>query len=293
MRTAELPTRRFALMLALTPGIGPRSLARILVRTRMNGLSPSEFFRLSPEALREEFGLLPEAAARVSGNQAALSERASPIEARLDNLNVDLMTLADASFPALLEQFGQSAPAALFAYGNSRLLTSPTFCVLSSRKSSPSALDRIERLAEEGVLASEVLVTGHNTHEYQRSAIVPLRWGAPRILCLDRGLFAGLGEELTDEPFAAARLWRYRFDPQTDLALSPFRPEMGFGKVTNQLRDRLVVGLSARVDVVEARRGGNMERLARAALRVGRKVRVSKMSDCWDELARLGAEPMD
>ena len=117
-------------------------------------------------------------------------------------------------------------------------------------------------------------MTGHDRPEYQRSAVVPLRWGAPRILCLDRGLFQVLGDDLKNEAFRAARLWRYEFDPSTDLVISPFRPESGFIGVNNQVRDRLVASLSHRLTFVNVRPDGNMEKLARTAEKAGRQVTV-------------------
>jgi len=133
-------------------------------------------------------------------------------------------------------------------------------------------------------------VTGHDTPEYQRSAIVPLRWGSPRILCLDRGLFKVLGEDLKDEAFRAARLWRYQFDPQTDLVISPFRPEADFVGVNNQLRDRLVACLSTELNFVRVEEGGNMEKLALMALRASRRVSVSDRTINYRRLRELGAE---
>ncbi len=290
MSAAEMSRRRFALLLASTPGIGSATLTRILVRADLIGCKPAQFLRLSPEALREEFSLTEPAISALSGGAAPLIDRAAKLEDRLDKLGVALVTVADATFPARLEELGPPLPGALYVYGNQRLLRAKTFCVLSSRNTAPAGLAKIEELAEAGVLASEVLVTGHNKPEYQRSAIVPLRWGAPRILCLDRGLFPTLGDDLSEEPFAAARLWRYKFDPMSDLVVSPFRPEAAFGRVTNQVRDRLAAGLSDRLDFVAIRPGGNMDRLARAALRAKRVVRICDLTENCAEFEGLGAE---
>ena len=60
------------------------------------------------------------------------------------------------------------------------------------------------------------------------------------MLCLDRGLFSALGPELQNDTGHEAMLWREKFDPTTDLVVSPFRPEAGFVGVNNQVRDRLV-----------------------------------------------------
>jgi DNA processing protein len=163
---------------------------------------------------------------------------------------------------------------------------------MSSRNTLPADLDLIERLTEEGVLNSEVLVTGHDRPEYQRSAVVPLRWGSPRILCLDRGLFKVLGNDLRDEAFRAARLWRYEFDPSTDLVVSPFRPDADFIGVNNRVRDRLVACLSRRLDFIQVAEGGTMASLIRMGLKAGRQVRISDRSVGYRAYTQLGAEKL-
>jgi predicted Rossmann fold nucleotide-binding protein DprA/Smf involved in DNA uptake len=279
--------REFALWLAMTPGVGGRTVTRILARCDLLGLSAEEFQRLGPEALREQFGIRQ---TRVAERLASQPKKNDPILPRLDVLGVSWITMADAHYPVRVEQFDPDPPGVLFAYGNVKLLDSRTFCVLSSRNTSPVGLDLMEKLAEEGVLGGEIVVSGHDTPEYQRSALVPLRWGAPRILCLDRGLFPALGENLTEEPFRAARLWRYQFDPRTDLVVTPFRPEAKFIGVNNQIRDRLIAGLCGRLDFIEVAPDGNMEKLARMALKAGRTVRVSDRSIGYRQLVEAGAE---
>ena len=285
--------RRLALLLSLTPGIGGKSLVRILARLDLLGIGPEEFVRLSAASLVEEFGLKPKAAEALAGRLPQLESYTEEVEKRLDEHGVTLVTAADASYPERLEAFDSNPPPALFHYGNAKLLRTKTFCVLSSRRTSIAGLGQIEKLAEAGVLEGETLICGHDRPEFQRAAVVPLRWGAPRVICLDRGLFQALGEDLSQEPFRAARLWRYKFDPSTDLAISPCRPETGFVGLNNQVRDRLIASLSDRLDFVEVNLGGNMEKLARQGLKAGRKVRVSDRSVGYRELMSVGAERID
>lgn len=287
-----LSPRRFAMLLALTPGIGGRTLTRIMARMELLGMSPDEVLALSPEGLRESFGLAAKPATAVLKAADGWGETAAGIEKALLEKGVTLVAATDASYPARLDAFDPNAPGALFCYGNVRLLKAKTFCVLSSNKTSRRGLEVIEKLVEEGIFQSEVVVSGHDRPEYQRASIVPLRWGSPRILCFDRGLFQTLGEQLDQEPFRAARLWRYQFDPKTDLAISPFRPDAGFAGVNNQVRDRLIASLSDRLDFVEVSPGGQMEKLARMGLKAGRAVRVSDRSDNFQTLTREGAEPI-
>lgn len=286
----SIPRRTFALLLALTPGIGGKSVTRILARNDLLSRTAEEFLRLSPEALKEEYKLTARASQKLYEERNTSVGKTKDLEERLDKLGVSLVTSADAHYPSLIEEMDPDPPGVLFLYGNTRLLEARTFCVLSSRNSPPAALDQVEHLAEEGVLNGETIVSGHDTPEYQRSALVPLRWGAPRVLCLDKGLFQALGDELREEPFRAARLWRYEFDPKTDLVVSPFNPDARFVGVNNQVRDRLIACLSRRLDFVEITPGGNMEKNARLALKAGRSVRVSDRSVSYRALREFGAE---
>lgn len=284
--------RTLALALALTPGIGGKTISRILARNDAKQLKPQEFLAIGEEALVEEYRLPRRVAARWSAEKKTWVSTACGVEERLDRYGVSLVTLADEHYPASIQEMDPNPPGVLFLYGNVSLLQARTFAVLCSRQSPPHALDVVEKLAEEGVLNGETLVAGHDTPEYQRAAVVPLRWGAPRILALDRGLFAALGDELKDEPFRTARLWRYQFDAYTDLAISAANPDLDWALEHNKIRDRLVASLAGRLDVVLAKPGGNMEKLAGLALKAGRPVRVSSLAENSSALAEAGASVM-
>lgn len=288
----KVSRRRLALALAITPGIGGRTVARVQARNDLLGRTPDEFLQLGEEALREDYRLTAAVAARWRATSGERLDEAARLHDRLDRLGVQLVTTADASYPVRLEQMDPDPPGALYLYGNQRLLEAQTFCVASSRGSDASAHDRIEKLVEEGVLEGETLTTGHDTPEYLRASVVPLRWGAPRVLVLDKGLFRALGDDLTEEPSRPARLWRYQFDPLTDLAVSAQPPFGDYHQNANRVRDRLVGGLSARLDLVSVSPGGNMERVARLALKAGRPVRIGAHSPAAAALLEIGAQPL-
>ena len=288
--TTNLSRRTFTLLLAMTPGIGGKSVTRILARNDLLNRTPEDFLELRSEAYRSEYKLTKRAIEALNANRADQVAATQELENRLGTLGVTIVTAADIHYPAAIEDMDPDPPGVLFLYGNTRLLESKTFCVLSSRNTLPRDLEAIERHTESGVLQGEVLVTGHDRPEYQRSAVVPLRWGSPRILCLDRGMFQVLGDDLKDEAFRTARLWRYEFDPKTDLVVSPFRPHADFIGVNNQVRDRIVGCLSQRLLFVQAAPGGNMEKIAKLALKSGRSVQVSDRSPNYRTLRELGAE---
>lgn len=123
---------------------------------------------------------------------------------------------------------GYHAPAKLWLYGNARLLDGElafleTACGPNDHDS--RELDEIERQAEELVLAAKILVCGVHNPAHMRAAVVPLRWGAPRVVVLSGGFAHHLGPELDQEPFRAARLWRYQWDPKVDLVISRRAPD--------------------------------------------------------------------
>ncbi|MBS1714597.1 MAG: hypothetical protein JST30_09705 [Armatimonadetes bacterium] len=116
---------------------------------------------------------------------------------------------------------------ALWLYGNVRLLHAKLSCIETAFGPGPwdrSALDEIEQAAERRILNAEILVCGVHNEAHQRAAVVPLRWGAPRVIVFSGGIRVHLGDDLKNEPFRAARLWRYQWDSRTDLAVSRRAP---------------------------------------------------------------------
>ncbi len=140
-------------------------------------------------------------------------------------------------------------PASLWLYGNTRLLQSQLVHIPESfgpELHSESQLAKIECRAEQLVLAGSVLVCGIHNAAHQRAAIVPLRWGAPRIVVFSGGFYHHLGERLDQEPFRVARLWRYEWDRNTDLAVSRRFPEKKPTFAThNPTIDRLIFEIAS------------------------------------------------
>lgn len=137
--------------------------------------------------------------------------------------------------------------AKLWLYGNSRLTQADLAYVPEAQGAEhlPHVLEEIERTAEQLVLAGKVLVCGVHSAAHQRVALVPLRWGAPRILVFSGGFLKHLGKDLRDEPFRAARLWRYQWDAKTDLAVSRRSPEkLPTFASNNPTVDRLITQLA-------------------------------------------------
>ncbi|MDQ2985897.1 MAG: DNA-processing protein DprA [Armatimonadota bacterium] len=262
----------FELALCLAPKVGSETFRHVLNRKAALGLSDEEIAVLPEDRLRDDLGVPAEAAKTLSDKSSHLYDKLRKFKESVGTKNVRLLTAANVLYPSRVAEFCPSPPAYLFAYGNLRALASTTFAVLCSRDPSPADLENVERAAEQGVLSSKVLVGGTNTDAYQRAAVVPLRWGAPRILVLDRGLFVALGSDLSEEPFRTARLWRYRFDAETDLVLSRNRPFDEYAPPNQKYRDELLVAMSDEVHGISLRPGGTMDKLSKRAETLGRPV---------------------
>jgi len=142
------------------------------------------------------------------------------------------------------EEPGFYVPAMLWLYGNVKLLDSRLAHVEacgSHADHRPAELEAIEQATERLVLEGHVLVTGVHNPAHQRSAVVPLRWGSPRILVFSGGFYHHLGPDLRNEPFRTGRLWRYEFDAQTDLVVSRRAPDkLPTYSLVNETVDRLI-----------------------------------------------------
>lgn len=145
---------------------------------------------------------------------------------------------------------GFYSDARLWLYGNARLLGGNLAHIeqsLGPPIQPPATLDEIERETERLILSGKVLVTGIHNAAHQRAAVVPLRWGSPRILIVSGGFEHHLGKDLKQEPFRTARLWRYQFDERTDLVISRRAPDrLPTFAHHNPTVDRLIVGITTR-----------------------------------------------
>lgn len=279
--------------LAMTPGVGGRSVTRVSTRNEILGRSTHEFLALGVEALVEEYRMPRRGAEVWDAQKGERLRQAIDNEQRLSALGVSFVTGADSHYPSIIEELDPDPPGVLYYYGNHRLLSGPTFAVLASRKAPPVALAAIEQLTEERVLQGQILVSGHNTPEYRQSAVVPLRYGSPRVLVLDRELFDALGDDLHQEPFAAARLWRHEFDPKTDFAITAIHPHQPSHQGANRQRDRLVAALSRSLTYAWIGAGGNMEKLARLACNAKRNVEIVDLFPGAKEWERYGAKVVE
>lgn len=118
--------------------------------------------------------------------------------------------------------------AGLWLYGNWRLLYGNLACVpeaIGPDRHSPAGLNLIDKVATELVLQGRTLVSGIHNVAHRQVVIAAFTWGSPLIVVLSGGFHYHLGSELDQQPFAAGRLWRYNWDPVSDLVVSRRAPD--------------------------------------------------------------------
>ncbi len=118
--------------------------------------------------------------------------------------------------------------AGLWLYGNWRLLYGQLACV--SRAFGPDShshadLAKIDVEAMDLILQGRILVSGIHNLAHRRVVVAALGWYSPFIAVLSGGFRHHLGPELDRQPFPTGRLWRYRWDALSDLAISRRAPD--------------------------------------------------------------------
>ncbi len=121
----------------------------------------------------------------------------------------------------------------MWAYGNVRALLMRLSYVCIQPGDSHY---QIEKRATEKVFRGKVLVCSYQYSENECAAVIPLRFGSPRILVVTGWIKRNLGPNLDRDPSPLARLWRYKFDPRVDLVLSvPKSRSSDLDKIIEQL----------------------------------------------------------
>ncbi len=268
-----LSTEDLFLRLCLTPGLSASKVRNCFEKIRRCSNQDLSKLRLSKSSL-STLGFEQNEINKILQFEEDSQKEFTKIKNISDKLPLRFVLQTSPVYPNAIESFMSSSPFYFFLYGNVPLLRAKKFAVVGSQGISKERLTWIETTTESGVLKGETLVVGANTDAYKRAAVVPLRWGAPRIIILDRGIFTVLGENLDQEMFPAARLWRYKFDPNVDLVISFCRPSEPHRLGANKIRDELVFAIADRIEVAHMRPGGTMSKLVQRANLLGKPVNL-------------------
>lgn len=254
------------------PGIGPVGVNALLRFMAAQRMAPEGLLAVHPEDLAIATGIaLPAITALVAADPARVA-RAEASMRKLRRHDVQMLTTMDAAYPHRLASRLVSAPPVVFLYGRSALLGGRLVAVATSRGTSESVHEQVGAMVQGALNEGFAVVCGHNTLEYQRTALVARRMAGPVCYVLDRGLNRAFGADYSRDLFAAARIWNPRYSPQADLAISPFAPDEPMLGHHNRIRDQLVFGLADLIIAGTVRLGGSMHACCRNALARGTPV---------------------
>jgi predicted Rossmann fold nucleotide-binding protein DprA/Smf involved in DNA uptake len=260
-----------AIMLSELPHVGDKATARILALNRQRHHGFATFFRLPEAVLREDYELRPAAIARLCTHREAHEARCRWLLGQLLAAGGSVALADDAEYPARVHQRLRPFPAVLYSFGAAAVLQAPTLAILNSRTISEHAVSASLAVVQAVVAQGFTLVTGGMKTGYRIAAVAGRAAAAPRVVVLDRGIFATFGARMDRDPFGFGP-GRSALDAERTLVISPFRLLDHASPRNGQRRDELIAALADVIVAVHARAGGQIERVCLEALDRGQSV---------------------
>jgi predicted Rossmann fold nucleotide-binding protein DprA/Smf involved in DNA uptake len=260
-----------ALMLSELPQVGDKIAARILERSRARGHGLATFLRLPEAVLRDDYELHPATVACLGAAREEHERRCQWLLDRLTAAGGQVWMIDNPAYPPRVHDRMPLPPSVLYATGATAVLTSPTLAVLNSRTLSDYSVTACMAVVQAAAAQGFTLVGGGMKTAYRITAVASRAVTAPRLIVLDRGLFATLGARFDRDPFGFGP-GRGRLDAARTLVLSPFRLMDHASPHNGRRRDELIAALGDVIVAVHARPGGEMERVCLRALDRGQSV---------------------
>ncbi|TVP89279.1 MAG: DNA-protecting protein DprA [Pseudomonadaceae bacterium] len=249
------------LLLALLPGLGPRSLQRL--REHLTDLS--QLFDLAPASLRA-LGLRPntlDALQELQQGRSELTSRLQVAEDWLADTDNHVLCLHDPGYPPQLREI-TDPPLVLFVRGNSSLLQDPQLAMVGTRHPSAHGGGTARAFAEAFVQAGLTITSGMALGIDAAAHQGALDGGGQTIAVWGTGLqrcypkrHAHLAEQIVEQGGAL---------------VSAFWPDMGPQPGQFPTRNRIISGLSLGTLVVEASLNSGSLITARLALEHNREL---------------------
>jgi predicted Rossmann fold nucleotide-binding protein DprA/Smf involved in DNA uptake len=264
-------TALHAIMLSELPHVGDKATGRILALNQQRHHGFATFFRLPEAVLREDYELRPAAIARLCAQREAHEARCRWLLGQLLAAGGRVYLADDAEYPGRVRQRLQPFPAVLYSFGAAGVLQAPTLAILNSRTISEHAVSASLAVVQAVVAQGLTLVTGGMKTGYRIAAVAGRAAAAPRVVVLDRGIFATFGSRMDRDPFGFGP-GRSALDAERTLVISPFRLLDHASPRNGQRRDELIAALADVIVAVHARAGGQIERVCLEALDRGQSV---------------------
>src|SRR5262249_9931724 len=236
---------------------------------RCHGLAT--FFRLPEAVLRDDYNLHPACIARLCAQRTEHETRCHWLLDQLAAADGSVALADDPTYPARVRQRLKPPPVVLYSYGADIVLAAPTLAVLNSRTISEHAVAASLAVVRAAAAQGFTLVGGGMKTGYRIAAVAGRAAAAPRVIVLDRGIFATFGARLDRDPFGFGP-GRRALDGERTPVLSPSRWMDHASPRNGQRRDELSVALADVIVAVHARAGGQIERVCLEALDRGQIV---------------------
>jgi len=260
-----------AIMLSELPQVGDKVAEHILARNRARGHSLATFFRLPEAVLRDEYELHASTIEHLAAGREDHEVRCRWLADQLDAAGGSVWMAEDRGYPARVRRRLQPPPTVLYGTGALDVLRGPTLAVLNSRTVSEHSVSASLAAVQAAAAQGFTLVGSGMKTAYRITAVASRAAAAPRVIVLDRGIFATFGARLDRDPSGFGP-GRSQLDVDRTLVLSPFRLMDHASPRSGQRRDALVVALADVIVAVHARAGGGMERVCLEALDRGQSV---------------------
>lgn len=278
------------LTLAELPRVGERRLRRLQALARWQGVPLTRVVDLATGAGAHQYRLPAIARTRLARDRFWHTAHCRALVARLAACGACVCQPGEAPYPQRWADHAEPAPPLAYLYGATELLARPTVALLTSRAVSEHTVTATVRVVRRAADEGFALAMGGMKSTHRIAAATARAAGAPRLVVLDRGLFAAFGGQPEFEPFGVGP-GRARFDPTATLVLSIFRPHDHATPRNGRRRDELLAALGDVVVALSARPGGEIERICLRALDRGRCVLNWQANS--PTLLAAGAAPID
>ena len=254
------------LQLYFTPGLGARTLFKLLKRLISEQRSVSEFVKASHSEITDEYKIKPDIIAK-------LDEQLETAERTYEELNknqIQLIYFGHPDYPGkLIEALNETSPPVLFVRGDTALLTKKAVGFCGSRDISETAYEVTERCAS--VLAKDGvnIISGFASGADSAAHLGALKAGGVTTMVLATGIlqFQTKGE-----------LGHY-LDESNHLILSEFYPEAAWQAHNAMVRNKTVCGLSDAVVLTASETKGGTFEAGKTCLELGLPLYVVKYND--------------
>ncbi|MHB8627311.1 MAG: DNA-processing protein DprA [Aggregatilineales bacterium] len=280
------------LRLHSVPGIGGRTLRKVLAWAVAEEAQLTDVFTLDADELKLRFGLKTPV---IDALHASSVEHAAALAESLADQGVQLITsfddFVDPGYPLQIQQrLGDSAPSLLYVKGDLKLLALPGVAFSGSRHTSEEGIQHTMALAADAVKANFTVISGHAPGTDAAAHQVALMQGGVTVLVLPEGMLRfRLRPELRDG---------YDLHPDNAVIVSEFPPNVPWSAQNAMIRNQMILGLAQALCVIEAGDTGGTLDAGERALKLKMPVFVLDYSDLPasatgnQRLIEQGAQPI-